>query len=46
MARVIGVFPTVVAGRANWEVFSFADPLLFEKMLDRAALVYRPSEVL
>lgn len=46
VARVIGVFPAVVAGRVNWEVFSFAAPLLVEKTLERAALVYRPSEVL
>jgi hypothetical protein len=44
VARVIGVFPTVAAGRVNCEVLSLAEPLLLEKVLDRVALVKRPSE--
>ena len=46
VARDIGVVPTVAAGRTNWDVFSFVEPMLFENVLERAALVKRPSEVL
>ena len=46
VARVIGVCPIVLAGRVNCEVFNLADPVLLENVLDRAALVKRPSDVL
>jgi hypothetical protein len=46
VARVMGVWPTVAAGRVNWDVFSLAEPLLFENVLLRAASVNLPSEVL
>ena len=46
MARDIGVLPIVAAGRVNCEVLSLVVPRLLENVLERAALVNRPSEVL
>ena len=46
VARVMGVLPIVEVGRANWEVLSFVEPELLENVLERAALVNFPSDVL
>jgi hypothetical protein len=46
VARVIGAWPAVAAGRVNCDVASLAAPEFPLNVLVRAALVNRPSDVL